>query len=85
MDFQTHCNRYLQRINRTRTTTEATPELSLYPHLQAFLERLCVDHFDTDTITLHTRTPTTGADWETGLHRNGRLATARLYRGRGVR
>ena len=52
MNFQTHCNRYLQRINRTRTTTKATPELSLYPHLQAFLEALCVDHFDTDTITL---------------------------------
>ncbi|MCG9130486.1 N-6 DNA methylase [Candidatus Poribacteria bacterium] len=52
MSFQTHCNRYLQRINRTRTTTEATPELSLYPHLQAFLEGLFVDHFDTDTITL---------------------------------
>ena len=51
MNFQTHCNRYLQRINRTRTTTEATPELSLYPHLQAFLEELCVDHFNTDTIT----------------------------------
>ena len=51
MNFQTHCHRYLQRINRTRTTTEATPELSLYPHLQAFLEGLCVDHFDTNTIT----------------------------------
>ena len=51
MNFQTHCNRYLQQINSTRTTTEATPELSLYPHLQAFLEGLCVDHFDTDTIT----------------------------------
>ena len=51
MNFQTHYNRYLQRINRTRTTTEATPELSLYPHLQAFLEELCVDHFDTNTIT----------------------------------
>ena len=51
MNFQTHYNRYLQRINRTRTTTEATPELSLYPHLQAFLEGLCVNHFDTNTIT----------------------------------
>ena len=52
MNFQTHCDRYLQRINRTRTTTEATPELSLFPHLQAFLEGLFVDHFDKDTITL---------------------------------
>ncbi len=51
MNFQTHCNRYLQRINRTQTTTAATPELSLYPHLQAFLEGLCVNHFDTNTIT----------------------------------
>ena len=51
MNFQTHRNRYLQRINRTQTTTEATPELSLYPHLQAFLEALCVDHFDKNTIT----------------------------------
>ena len=51
MNFQTHCDHYLQRINRTQTTTEATPELSLYPHLQAFLEELCVDHFDKDTIT----------------------------------
>ena len=51
MNFQTHCNRYLQRINSTQTTTEATPELSLYPHLQVFLEELSIDHFDTDTIT----------------------------------
>ena len=52
MNFQTHCDRYLQRINRTRTTTEATPELSLFPHLQTFLEEVFVDHFDKDTITL---------------------------------
>ena len=43
MNFQTHCNRYLQNIHRTQTSTEATPELSLYPHLQTFLEELCVD------------------------------------------
>ena len=52
MNFQTHCDRYLQQINRTRTTTEATPELSLYPHLQTFLEEVSVDHFGRHTITL---------------------------------
>ncbi|RKU13734.1 DNA methyltransferase [Candidatus Poribacteria bacterium] len=51
MSFQTHCNRYLQNIHRTQTSTEATPELSLYPHLQAFLEGLSIDCFDRDTIT----------------------------------
>ena len=51
MNFQTHCDRYLQNIHRTQTSTEATPELSLYPHLQTFLEALCLDHFGRDTIT----------------------------------
>ena len=51
MDFQTHCDRYLQRIDRTRNTTEATPELSLFPHLQAFLEELSADCFGRETIT----------------------------------
>ena len=51
MSFQTHCARYLQRINRTRMTAEATPELSLFPHLQAFLEEVSVDCFSRDTIT----------------------------------
>ena len=50
MDFQTHCDRYLQRINHTRTTAEATPELSLFPHLQTFLEELATC-FGRDTIT----------------------------------
>ena len=50
MNFQTHCDRYLQRINRTRTTAEATPELSLFPHLQTFLEEL-IPRFDRDAIT----------------------------------
>ena len=52
MDFQTHCDRYLQNIHRTQTNTEATPELSLFPHLQTFLEKLFVAHFDRDTIRL---------------------------------
>ncbi len=51
MNFQTHCNRYLERIDQTRTTSAATPELSLFPHLQAFLDELVVDHFDRNTIT----------------------------------
>ena len=51
MNFQTHYNRYLQNIHRTQTTTQATPELSLYPHLQTFLEDLFVD-FGRNTVTL---------------------------------
>ena len=51
MNSQTHCDRYLQNIHRTQTSTEATPELSLYPHLQTFLEELSI-YFGRDTITL---------------------------------
>ena len=51
MNFQTHYNRYLQNIHRTQITGEATPELSLYPHLQAFLEDLFVD-FGRSTVTV---------------------------------
>ena len=50
MDFQTRCDRYLQKIDQTRTTAEATPELSLFPHLQAFLEELSAEHFGIDNI-----------------------------------
>ena len=50
MNFQTRCNRYLQNIYQTQTTSEATPELSLFPHLQTFLEEIAVDHFDRDTV-----------------------------------
>ena len=50
MDFQTRCDRYLQKIGQTRTTAEATPELSLFPHLQAFLEELSAEHFGIDNI-----------------------------------
>ncbi len=50
MNFQTRCNRYLQNIHQTQTTAEATPELSLFPHLQAFLEDIAVAHFDRDTV-----------------------------------
>ncbi len=51
MSFQTHCDRYLQNVQQTQSTSAATPELSLYPHLQAFLEDVAVEHFDRDTIT----------------------------------
>ena len=50
MNFQTRCNRYLQRIRRTQDSAAATPELSLFPHLQTFLEELSGDHFHRDTI-----------------------------------
>ena len=50
MNFQTRCNRYLQNIQQTQSTSAATPELSLYPHLQAFLEDNAVAHFNRDTV-----------------------------------
>ena len=52
MSFQTHRDRYLQNIQRTQTSAEATPELSLFPHLHRFLEQLFVDCFERDTIRL---------------------------------
>ena len=51
MNFQTRCNYYLQKIHHTQTTSEATPELSLFPHLQAFLEEVAAAHFRRSTIT----------------------------------
>ena len=51
MNFQTHCERYLQNVQQTQSTSEATPELSLFPHLQTFLEGIAVDHFNKDAIT----------------------------------
>ncbi len=50
MSFQTYCDRYLQRLHRTQDSAAATPELSLFPHLQAFLEELSVEHFHRNTI-----------------------------------
>ena len=52
MSFQTHLDCYLQNIQQTRSAAEATPELSLFPHLQTFLEALFVDCFDRDTVRL---------------------------------
>ena len=51
MNFQTRCDRYLQNIQQTQNTSAATPELSLFPHLQAFLEEIAVAHFARDTLT----------------------------------
>ncbi len=52
MSFHTHRDRYLQNIQHTQNTAEATPELSLFPHLHTFLEQLFVDCFERDTIRL---------------------------------
>ena len=43
MNFQTHCDRYLQRIRQTLSDPNATPELSLHPHFQTFLEDVSTD------------------------------------------
>ncbi|MDE0011648.1 MAG: N-6 DNA methylase [Candidatus Poribacteria bacterium] len=51
MNFQVHCKRYLQNIDHTQADTEATPELSFFPHFQAFLEDIAVNHFERATIT----------------------------------
>ncbi len=51
MNFQDRCERYLQDIHRTQADPEATPELSLFPHLQAFLEDIAVNYFERTTIT----------------------------------
>ncbi len=58
MNFQTHCDHYLQQINETQSDPNATPELSLLPHLQAFLQGITVEHFDRPKIrfTLEPRT-----------------------------
>ena len=51
MNFQIRCDRYLQDLHRTQTNPDATPELSFFPHLQAFLEDLAAHHFEKTTIT----------------------------------
>ena len=43
MNFQRHCNRYLQQIRQTQSDPNATPELSLHPHLHEFLENVTKD------------------------------------------
>lgn len=58
MSFQTHCDQYIQNINDTRSNPSATPELSLLPHLNTFLQQTTVQHFDRPNIrfTLEPRT-----------------------------
>ena len=51
MPFQTHCDRYLERIDQTRSNPDATPELSLHPHLKTFLEEIAAEHFERSDIT----------------------------------
>ena len=51
MDFQTHCNRYLQQIHDTRANPSATPELSMHPHLKTFLEDITAACFDKPELT----------------------------------
>ena len=51
MSFQTHCDRYLERIDQTRSNLDATPELSLLPDLKTFLEEIAAEHFERSDIT----------------------------------
>ena len=43
MNFQRHCNQYLQKIHQTQSDPNATPELSFLPHLKTFLEDVAAD------------------------------------------
>ena len=51
MKFQTYCDRYLQDVHRAQTDPDATPELSLFPHLQTFLKDIAANYFDRSTLT----------------------------------
>ena len=51
MNFQTRCEQYLQDLHHTQANPDATPELSLFPHLQTFLEEITRNYFSRDTIT----------------------------------
>ncbi|MDE0324174.1 MAG: N-6 DNA methylase [Candidatus Poribacteria bacterium] len=50
MNFQTYCDQYLQDIQFTQTNPDATPELSLFPHLQTFLKDIAANHFNRSTL-----------------------------------
>ena len=52
MNFQAHCNRYLQDVHRTQAHPDTTPELSFFPHLQTFLEDIAANYFGRSTLTL---------------------------------
>ena len=79
MDFQTRCNRYLQQIRRTQESTAATPELSLFPHLQALLEEFSLEHFRRETIRFVQEPRRLKPDWETRFRGDGRLTAHRLH------
>ena len=53
MNFQRHCNQYLQTIHQTQSDPNATPELSFLPHLKTFLEDVTTNSecFDRPDIT----------------------------------
>ena len=51
MNFQNRCDRYLRDIHQTQATRDATPELSFFPHLQAFLEGIAVNYFKRSALT----------------------------------
>ncbi len=50
MTFQSHCNHYLQQIEQTRATDEATAELSLHPHLKTLLENVTDECFNRPNV-----------------------------------
>ncbi len=60
MNFQKHCDGYLQQVDQTQSDPNATPELSLLPYLKTFLEDVTTDVecFDRPNIrfTLEPRT-----------------------------
>ncbi len=51
MNFQRHCNQYLQHIDQTRTDPNATPELSLLPILKTFLDNVTPECSERPNIT----------------------------------
>ena len=51
MNFQRHCNQYLQQIDQTRSDPNATPELSLLPILKTFLDNVTPECFERPNIT----------------------------------
>ncbi len=50
MNFQEHCTQYIQKIDQTRSSPDATPELSLLPELRTFLQNIASEYFDQTEI-----------------------------------
>lgn len=50
MTFQSHCNHYLQQIDQTHATDEATAELSLHPHLKTLLENVTAECLNSPNV-----------------------------------